>query len=148
VNNTRIENTEFKKLIGKWKTEGKILVTENSPEIKITGTDTYELVLGGHFILHKADVQMGNEKSQTFEIIGLVDPNGQAIFEHYNNQGSSGKMYGTLINNALRINGEFLRFKGSVNDSENQIDGRWEKWDDQNGWKYFLEIKLIKCKME
>ena len=144
MNKTRIENTEFKKLIGKWKTEGRILATDNNPEMKIVGTDTYELILGGFFILHKADVMMGNEKSQTFEIIGLDETDNQATLEHYNNQGSSGKMTGTLKSNELKINGKALRFRGQLNNNENQIDGRWEKLDYQNEWEIFLEMKLTK----
>lgn len=144
MKNNRIESTEFKKLIGKWKTEGRILATDNNPEMKIAGTDTYELILGGFFILHKADVVMGNEKSQTFEIIGLDETGNQATLEHYNTQGSSGKMTGTLKSNELKINGKVLRFRGQLNDSENQINGTWEKLDNQNAWESFLEMKLTK----
>ncbi|OAV46312.1 DUF1579 family protein [Lewinella sp. 4G2] len=144
MNNNRIENTEFKKLIGKWKTEGRILATENSPEMKITGTDTYELILNGYFVLHKADVMMGKERSKTFEIIGLDPQNDRITLEHYNNQGASGKMSGTLKNNELKIYGEMLRFKGKLNASDNQLIGTWEKKDDLGEWKSFLGMKLTK----
>lgn len=144
MNNNRIENTDFKQLIGKWKTEGRILATDGNPEMKITGIDTYELILGGFFILHKADVLMGNEKSETFEIIGLDESGHQATLEHYNNQGASGKMTGTLKNNELKITGKTLRFHGRLNDSENQINGTWEKLNNQNEWERFLEMKLMK----
>ncbi len=120
------------------------LGNDNNPEIKIVGTDTYELILDGFFILHKADVLMGNEKSQTFEIIGLDKTDNQATLEHYNNQGSSGKMTGTLKSNELKIDGEALRFRGQLNGSENQIKGMWEKLDNQNEWESFLEMKLTK----
>lgn len=147
MNNNRIENTGFKKLIGKWKTEGKILATDRNSEMKITGTDTYELILDGFFILHKADVLMGNENSRTFEIIGL-DENNHVTLDHFNNQGSSGKMTGTLKNNELKINGTALRFQGQLNDSENEINGTWEKLNSQLEWKSFLEMKLTKTEMK
>lgn len=57
---------------------------------------------------------MGNEKDQTFEISGLDKTDNQATLEHYNNQGSSGKMTGTLKSNELKINGEALRFRGQL----------------------------------
>lgn len=148
MNDKRIENTEFRKLIGNWKTEGKILANQNSPEMEIIGTDTYELILNGFFILHKADVIMGNEKSETFELIGLDNKNDQATLEHYNNHGSSGKMNGNLINNELTINGEFLRFKGNLNESENQLVGTWKKMDNRKVWTTFLEMKLTKIEMK
>lgn len=144
MNNNRIENTEFQKLIGNWKTEGRILATDDNPEMKITGTDSYELILDGFFILHKADVFMGNDKSQTLEVIGLDEASNHATFEYYDNQGASGKMTGTLKNNELKINGEALRFQGRLNDNENQINGTWEKINAQSKWKRFLEMKLTK----
>ncbi|WP_057936733.1 DUF1579 family protein [Algoriphagus resistens] len=144
MGNNRIENTDFKKLIGKWKTEGRILKAGKSPEMKITGTDTYEAILGGFFILHTADVLMGNEKSQTYEIIGLDKSNDQAILQHYNNQGSSGKMKGTLKNDKFEINGEGLRFNGRFKNNDNEIAGTWEKLTDQSNWVEFLKINLTK----
>ena len=147
MDNNRIQNTEFKKLIGKWITEGEILATGQNSEMKITGTDTYELILDGFFILHKADVLMGNEHSQTIEIIGFDETNNQAILDHYNNQGSSGKMTGTLESDELKITGKELRFRGRLNDSGNQINGTWERLDDQQEWKRFLRMKLTKAEL-
>ena len=148
MNINRIESTEFKKLIGTWKTEGLILATENTPEMKIAGTDTYELILDGYFILHKADVLMGNEKSQTFELIGLDETPGHATLEYYDNQGATGKMTGTLKNNELKIGGKEIRFQGKLNDNENQIKGTWEKMNHQNKWERFLEMKLTKTEFK
>lgn len=144
MGNQRIEDTEFKKLVGKWKTEGKVLATKDSPEMRIEGTDTYEFMLSGFFILHRADVMMGNERSQTFEIIGFDSQNNQATLEHYNNHGASGKMTGTFTDNELKIIGESLRFMGKLNNSNNQLLGTWEKLNNQNEWKSFLEMKLTK----
>jgi len=144
MENNRIENTEFRKLIGKWKTEGQMLATKNNPEMKITGTDTYELILGGFFILHKADVLMGNKKSQTHEIIGVDKTQDQATLEHYDNKGSSGKMTGSLENGELKINGDKLRFKGQFNNSENEIVGIWEKLTEQSNWVEFLKMDFTK----
>jgi len=144
MENSRIENTDFKKLIGKWKTNGRILKTDKNPELKITGTDTYEAILGGFFILHTADVLMGNEKSQTYEIIGLDKTNAQLILQHYNNQGSSGKMTGTLKNGELKLNGDGLRFKGQFSDNDNQIIGTWEKLTNQKKWVEFLKMNFTK----
>ena len=144
MENKRIENTDFKKLIGKWKTEGRILKTDQNPEMKISGTDVYEMILGGFFILHTADVLMGNEKSQTYEIIGWDQPNDQATFQHYNNQGLSGKMTGIIKNNEFKINGEGLRFNGQINNNDKEIAGTWEKLTDQNNWVAFLKMNFTK----
>jgi len=70
--NKGIEYEYLNKFAGRWNTEGKIPSSETSPEINISGTDTYEWILGGFFLLHKADVIIGNEKSETFEVIGFT----------------------------------------------------------------------------
>ena len=144
MENNRINNTHFKKLIGKWKTEGLILKTDKNPEMKITGTNTYETILGGFFILHKADVLMGNERSQTYEIMGLDLTNNEAILQHYNNQGSSGKMTAILKKDELKIKGERLRFKGKFSNKDKEITGTWEKLTDQDNWIEFLKVNFKK----
>jgi hypothetical protein len=101
-----IENSEFQKLIGEWKTEGRILAKGNEPEIHISGTDSYEWILDGYYILHKADVLMGEIRGQTYELISLDEAGTKAKFEYYNNQGVSGKMVGMLKNNKLSIEGQ------------------------------------------
>lgn len=53
----KIETSNFKRFIGIWKTTGQIS-TENQT-LNLSGTDTYELILDGNYILHKADVIMG-----------------------------------------------------------------------------------------
>lgn len=121
-----------------------MLAADQNSEMKITGTDTYELILDGFFILHKADVLMGNERSQTIEIIGFDATNNQAILDHYNNQGFSGKMTGTVKRNELKIAGKELRFQGRLNEGGNQINGTWERLDNRQEWKSFLRIKLTK----
>ena len=141
---SRIGNPDFKKLIGKWKTDGRVLKTDKNPEMKITGTDTYETILDGFFILHTADVLMGNEKSQTYEIIGFDKTNDQATLQHYNNQGASGKMTGTLKNGELKLNSDVLRFKGQFSDNDNQIIGTWEKLTDQKKWVEFIIMNFTK----
>ncbi len=140
----RIENTDFRKLVGKWKTEGRTLSTYQTPEMKISGTDTYEIILEGFFILHTADVLMGNERSQTHEIIGWDETLGKAVLNYYNNQGVSGKMTGTLESGELSINGDGLKFKGLFSNQNKKIEGIWEKSTDQNTWVEFLKMKLTK----
>lgn len=136
--NNRIENTDFNKLIGKWKTEGRVLTTGNNSEMKIKGTDTYEIILDGFFILHKADVLMGNENSQTYELIGLDNNDQRAIFEHYNNQGSSGRMTGHLKNGNLQLKVTGFDLKVSSGTTTNNLMGLGKNSLTKiNGWNFY-----------
>ncbi|MEB2778101.1 DUF1579 family protein [Algoriphagus sp. D3-2-R+10] len=140
----RIENTHFNKLIGKWRTEGVILETDSTPEMEISGMDTYEFILDGFYILHKADVLMNKERNQTYEIIALDNADGRVSLTHYNNQGLSGKMTGSLLDNELLIHGEELRFTGQFSTDENQIEGTWEKLVNHKDWVKYLHMHFFR----
>ena len=63
--------TALNKLTGIWRTEGLLRTPEGALTIKISGTDTYKWILDGPFLLHKAEVLIGKDKSETHEIIGF-----------------------------------------------------------------------------
>ena len=39
--------------------------------MKIIGTDTYECLPREYFLLHKVDVLVGDDKNETFEVVGF-----------------------------------------------------------------------------
>ena len=136
----RIETTNFKRLIGIWKTEGTILT--NNHNSKLIGTDSYELILNGHCILHKADVKMGNEKSQTFEIIAIDNSTEKAKMQFYNSKGESGSMTSSLIKNNFKIEGDKIKFEGTIDDDNAEIVGKWFLQVERNKWVEYIDLKL------
>lgn len=137
----KIVHSHFKKFIGKWNTAGRLLNTKGK-EVKIKGTDTYELILDGFFILHKANVFMGKQRSRTYEIIGMGTDN-NFMMQHFNNSGTSGLMTATLKNGIWNYAGSELRFKGKFSRKGNEFSGVW-KQRSRNKWIDFIEIKLSK----
>lgn len=142
----KIKDSQFKKFIGKWSTEGRILETNENPSIKIKGTDTYELILDGFFILHKANVLMGKDISQTYEIIGIGKSEKQFTMQHYDNSGALGLMSATLKNGTWNYAGKELRFTGRFNRNGNEFSGLWQKLN-KSKWVDFIEINLSKKKL-
>src|SRR5690606_26445556 len=140
----RIDKSEFIKLIGYWKTEGRILAKGQEAESKISGTDSYDLILDDYYILHQADVRIAESRGKTLELISLGDNPDQAAFSYYNNQGESGQMKGRLKNNRLTLEGEGLQFEGLLGDDASQLAGVWRLWDSQGQWVDWMEIKLSK----
>jgi hypothetical protein len=140
----RIEYSDFRVFIGKWKTEGRVFQTSESPEMEIIGTDTYEPILDGFFILHKADVLIGEEKSQTLELMWFPDVNNQVSLQHYDNTGSSGLMSGKLENGEWKITGKELRFDGKFSENYDELSGNWYRMDNKKKWVNFIEIKLTR----
>jgi hypothetical protein len=58
------------RLVGTWNTKGEIKASPYGPAGKIIGTDTYEWLPGGFFLVHRVDVRMGDQKNESIEIIG------------------------------------------------------------------------------
>jgi Protein of unknown function (DUF1579) len=56
-------------LVGRWNSAGRTVPGPSEPAIRITGTDTYEWLAGGFFLVHRVDVRMGDEKVEVIELI-------------------------------------------------------------------------------
>lgn len=139
---TTIQASNFKRLIGTWKTEGTILNDKQTQ--KLTGIDSYEFILDGNYILHKADVKMGNEKSETFEIIALEGSTEKASMHYYNSKGETGVMTGFLVKNDFKIKGDKLKFEGTLNEENTRLIGKWWLQTDNGEWTEFIDLKLTK----
>jgi len=140
------QQDQLSKFVGHWNTEGKIPATNTTPEIKISGTDIYEWLSGKFFLLHKADVLIGNEKSETLEIIGFDKQNGKYTMQHYDNNGNSGFMTATYEKGIWTFLGENLKFTGGFKKEDNEFSGIWQQLADGNNWTHFMDIKLTRLK--
>lgn len=139
-----IEYDRINKFVGRWNTEGRVLPTATSPEIKISGTDNYEWLPGEFFLLHKVNVLVGDDKNQTLEIIGFDSAKNQYTMQHYDNKGNSGFMTGYFADGRWIFLGETLRFTGAFSSNDTVFSGVWEKSDDGKNWMHFIDIKLVK----
>ena len=140
---TTIETSNFSRLIGIWVTKGTIVTHTN--DLELLGIDTYEYILNENYILHKADVMMGDERTQTCEIISLTNSKERAKMQYYNSKGESGSMTSYLVKNVFKIKSSTMKFEGKFNDENTELIGKWfvkesDKWID------FIDIKLKKQK--
>ncbi len=131
---------DFLRLLGTWKITGKFI--SGSEFLPIIGTDSYELILDGKFILHKADVKMGDETSETFEIIDLGS-SPVASMHYFNSKGEKGIMHGSIVNNEFKIKSDELKFAGTISESNSEITGKWFRRDGEK-WEHFIDLKLDK----
>ena len=139
---TKISTSHFKRLIGTWRTSGQIYI--ESKTLELSGTDTYEFILDGHYILHKADVKMGDERSQTFEIISLDKSGDTASMQFFNSKEEQGVMTGQIKNHAFLIEGDGLKFSGTILPDDSEIQGTWYQQTGKESWKEFIKMKLEK----
>ncbi len=137
-----VEYEQLNKFVGKWKTAGSIPASGTTPEIKISGTDSYEWLPGGFFLLHKADVLVGDEKNETFEIIGFDKQENLYTMQHYDNKGESGFMTAHCNDGVWTFLGKTLRFTGRFKEQDKEFSGVWEQSSDAKNWTHFMDIKL------
>lgn len=139
-----IAHNHLDKFVGKWNTEGLVLPTATSAGIEVKGTDTYEWLPGGFFLLHKVDVNIGDDKVQTFEVIGLDRGANHYTMQHYDNKGNSGSMTATLADALWIFKGESLLFKGGFSEEDTVFSGVWEQLNKEKVWTPYMNIKLTK----
>jgi len=140
----KIDKSNFKRLIGAWKTTGDIKSVQDN--LKLIGIDSYELILDGNYILHKADVRMGNERSETLEVIQLDNSFDKAKMQYFNSKGEDGIMKSSIINNEFKIEGKGLMFNGTINDENTKIIGKWYIQTENDKWTDFIDLTLEKQK--
>lgn len=146
MNSPGPEHRKLEAFIGKWKTTGVIRATAENPEIEIGGTDTYEWLPGGFFLLHQVDVYVGDDRNQTHEIIGFDPQLGSYTMQHFDNQGNTGTMQASVNNGVWTFLGDSLRFTGSFSQEGNVLSGIWERLEDGKNWSHFMDIKLVRDK--
>lgn len=131
------------KFVGHWKTTGWIPATGTTPAIKIHGTDTYQWLPGGFFLLHTVDVYVGDDHNETTEIIGFDKQKELYTMQHYDNKGNSGVMTAVCKDDVWVFNGDNLRFTGGFKNRDKEFSGIWEQSNGKD-WQHFMDIKLSK----
>ncbi|NIJ53895.1 DUF1579 family protein [Dyadobacter arcticus] len=128
---------------GKWNTSGTLQAMPGDPPVYFHGTDTYEWLPGGFFLLHTVDVMMGNERKQSIEVIGY-DPLSELYpMQHFDDQGESGIMHGRLEGDQWTILSSELRFNGIFSADMKTLTGVWEQCM-EDSWTHLMEIALTK----
>ncbi len=77
---------QLEAIVGRWRTERQALAVE---PLRVFSPDTYELLAGGHFLVHHVDVVVGDQAVVAIELIGERDPaTGAALARAYDNTGA------------------------------------------------------------
>jgi hypothetical protein len=126
-------------VLGRWRTSGTVLDDEGSAVTEISGTDTYELLPGGHWIAHEVDVRMGDERNLVHELIGGVHPAGGWQMYAFDEADGPGVMRlseeepGLLLLQGDGVRSWF-RIRAGVDHMttlwEREVDGTWLRWMD------------------
>lgn len=130
-------------LIGTWTTEGEMTNEAGEATLKIKGIDTYQWVSGGAFILHKVNVWMGEEKTESVEIIGQADDTLKTfIMRSFDHQGNFTTMEMSSDSpTSFKLTGDKMRALLTVSDHKNMI-AFWERTEDNVIWLPWMALRF------
>lgn len=144
MENREAAHSQLDKFVGKWQTTGQVLPTATSAGIEIKGTDTYEWLSGGFFLLHQVDVMIGKERVQTLEIIGFDKDANHYTMQSFDNKGNTGFMTATHADDLWIFKGESMLFKGKFSEDDTMISGVWDQLNQEKVWAPYMHIQLSK----
>lgn len=132
-------------LIGRWTTEGETVPGPSGPATKIAGTDTYEWLGGGFFVVHRVDVRFGDEHVEAIEVIGYDAANGTYPTHAFDSQGSASTYRMRERDGTWTITGETERSTLVPGGDGASMRASWERSDDGRTWLPWMEIRLTRA---
>ena len=133
---------KLNRFVGAWHTKGQTKVGANGEALLITGTDTYEWLPGGFFLVHRWDVRMGSEESKGIEIIGYDDKTKAYPTYSFDNQGNTGTYQASTRDGVWTFRSRSERATVVMSDDGNTIIANWEHLTDGINWQPWMEVKL------
>jgi hypothetical protein len=146
-------------LVGRWRSEGHIVA---DPPVPIHGTDIYEWLPGGFFLVHHVDVVIGKRKVQAIELIGEYDPTtGSFTGRAYDNQGNitimlarvdeqgvwtftgGGDVAPVARPSSTDASGA-VRSTLTVSPDRNSMTARWERCDNGATWQPWMDMTFTR----
>jgi hypothetical protein len=146
-------------LVGRWRSEGHIV---GDPAVPITGTDSYEWLPGGFFLLHRVDVVIGEQPVQALELIGEYDPATDAFLARaYDNLGnvtlmrakvdeqgvwtfSGGSDVAPVAQPSDAEGGGAVRSTLTISADRSRMAARWERSDDGASWRPWMDMTFTR----
>jgi hypothetical protein len=148
-------------LVGRWRSEGRIVGDDPVP---ITGTDIYEWLPGGFFLVHHVDVEIGDQQVQAIELIGEYDPATDSFTGRaYDNQGNvtvmrasvdeqgvwrftGGGDVAAVARPAAAGAGGAVRSTLTVSADRSGMTARWERSDDDTTWQPWMDMTFTRMR--
>ena len=145
--------------MGRWRSEGHIV---GSAPVRVAGTDIYEWLPGGFFLVHHVDVVIGEQPVQAIEIIGEHDPATDSFTARaYDNEGNvttmrasvddhgvctitGGADIATVAQPASAGGSGAVRSTLTVSADTSSMTATWERSDDGSTWQAWMEMSFTR----
>jgi hypothetical protein len=145
----RVPGPEHERLgafVGRWSTKGRQHPGPFGPAADFTATESFELLTGGFFLIHRLDGTIGRKPMACCEIVGF-DATSQCYSVHsYYSDGSSNAMQAHERNGTWTLHGdwcasgELLRLRCAIAfPDRDAMSSSYEYSKDGSSWTLFWE---------
>jgi len=133
-------------LVGYWDTTGESVPDEKGRVIAIRGMDKYEWLPGRKFLVHYADVWMGEEKANVVEVIGPCAEDLSGIPMHsFEGNGQHAVMHAKQQKPGEWVfSSEDLRATLIIGQDGSSMTARWDRKIDGQRWNLWLTMRFTK----
>lgn len=135
----------FETIIGRWQTSGTVLDEDGKAVATIDGTDEYEWMPGGKWVVHRVDVMMGDDHVHALELIGEYDAEaGTYAMRAFDGSGAYGTMTAHLdADGSWTFLGDGMRSTLRPSADGSSMTARWERQDDTGGWIHWMDMRFV-----
>jgi hypothetical protein len=160
-NNAQAPGPELRRLgalVGRWRSEGHIV---GEVPIPITGTDIYEWLPGGFFVVHHVDVMIGDQRVQAIELIEYDPTTDTFTGRAYDNQGevtilharvdehgvwtfTGGGDVAAVARPSTADASGAVRSTLRVSPDRGSMTAKWERSDDGATWQDWMDMTFTR----
>lgn len=152
------EHERLWSIAGQWATDGHVVA---DPPVPVKGTDIYEVLAGGYFLVHHVDVTVGDQAVRAIEVIGERAPEGGGFLARsFDDQGNTEVMRLTVDDEgALHFTGgpeiaaaaqpadattARVRSTLRVAPDRQSMTALWERSQDGQTWEPWMNITFAR----
>jgi hypothetical protein len=144
-------------IAGRWDTSGHVI---GEPKIPVVGTDTYEVLAGGYFVVHHVDVTVGEQPVRAIEVIGEPDVAGGYLARSFDSEGNAELMHVTIDDNGVfhfaggpdvapaarptDTVSAHVRSTLTIADDHRSMTALWERSEDGTHWHPWMNISFTR----
>jgi hypothetical protein len=153
----RLPDPRLASIAGQWRTSGHVI---GDPQVPVVGSDIYEVLPGGHFLVHHVDVTVGTKSVRAIEIIGEPDGEDGYLARSYDSDGNAEVMHlridddgvfhfaggGEIAPAAQRHETPTARVRSTLTVASDRasMTARWERSEDGVIWQPWMDVAFAR----
>jgi len=130
--------------VGRWRSRGHTVATDDEPSVEIAGTDVYAWFPGREFLVHHVDVTMGADRVQVMEMIGGAGEGDDLPMRSFDNGGGFTEMRASHDGRGgWTFTDGVMRALVSFGADGRTMAARWERADGDD-WRHWMDMAFTR----